>query len=40
LKDGDLQKVAEIKYGVLPEIILKLNKKKKNLKNFKKIIQF
>lgn len=32
LKDGDLQKVAEIKYGILPELFVKLNKKEEKLK--------
>ena len=32
LKDGDLQKVAEIKYGTLPELFIKANKKEEKLK--------
>ncbi|MDD4358656.1 MAG: AAA family ATPase [Candidatus Pacebacteria bacterium] len=32
LKESDLQKVAEIKYGMLPELFVKLNKKDEKLK--------
>lgn len=32
LKSGDLQKVAEIKYGLLPELFVKLQKKENKLK--------
>ncbi|MDD3032757.1 MAG: AAA family ATPase [Candidatus Pacebacteria bacterium] len=32
LKEGDLQKVAEIKYGILPDLFVKLNKKEEKLK--------
>ncbi|MFA7142023.1 MAG: AAA family ATPase [Candidatus Paceibacterota bacterium] len=32
LKESDLQKVAEIKYGILPELFVKLNKKESKLR--------
>ena len=32
LKEGDLQKVAEIKYGILPDLFVKLNKKEEKLR--------
>jgi len=36
LKDGDLQKVAEIKYGILPDLFAKLRKQEKKLERLQK----
>jgi ATP-dependent Clp protease ATP-binding subunit ClpB len=36
LKDGDLQKVAEIKYGILPDLFAKLKKQEKKLERLQK----
>ncbi|MDD5568917.1 MAG: AAA family ATPase [Candidatus Pacebacteria bacterium] len=36
LKDGDLQKVAEIKYGVLPDLFSKLKKQENKLERLQK----
>ena len=35
-REGDLEKVARIKYGLIPDILKEIQKKEKDLKNFRK----